>query len=338
MIKPNKLQKNDKVALVSLSSGIFGDENCKERLDRTINNLKTIFDIELVIMPNALKGSKYLYEHPEVRAKDLMDAFLDKDIKAIFTFTGGDDTIRLLPYIDFDIIKNNPKIFMGFSDTTINHFMMYKAGLISYYGPAAGVEFSLPNVEQENIDTVLNTLFKVNNNLELNHYLKYANDPLDWSTSILDIEKDEKGYELIQGSGIVTGKLLGGCIDTFNMMMGTNIWPEINEWKDKILFIETSDEQPDPSGIKRILYNMGVQGIFNNIKGILVGRPKNGKYYEEYNELLKEITRIFNAKDLPILSNCHFGHAWLWNIMPLGLEIKVDYDNKKICLNESSVK
>jgi muramoyltetrapeptide carboxypeptidase LdcA involved in peptidoglycan recycling len=82
-------------------------------------------------MPNALKGIKYLDEHPEARASDLMDAFRDKEIKAIFSAIGGDDSIRLLPYIDFDVIKNNPKIFTGFSDTTSNHMMMYKAGLVS---------------------------------------------------------------------------------------------------------------------------------------------------------------------------------------------------------------
>lgn len=62
-------------------------------------------------MPNALKGSKFVYEHPELRAKDLMDAFEDKTINGIFCAIGGDDSVRLLPYIDYDIIKNNPKIF-----------------------------------------------------------------------------------------------------------------------------------------------------------------------------------------------------------------------------------
>ena len=100
MIKPTNLNKGDKVALVSLSSGIFGEEKSKERLQRTINNLQNIFGLEVVIMPNALIGKENVYNHPELRAKDLMDAFKDDSIKAIFTLTGGDDTIRILPYID----------------------------------------------------------------------------------------------------------------------------------------------------------------------------------------------------------------------------------------------
>lgn len=72
-------------------------------------------------MPNALKGSEYLSKHPEARAKNFMDALKYKNIKGIICNIGGTDTIRLLPYIDFDIIKSNLKVFMGYSDTTVNH-------------------------------------------------------------------------------------------------------------------------------------------------------------------------------------------------------------------------
>ena len=337
MLKPESLKKGDKIALVSLSSGIFGEEECKERLERAIANIQNILGLEVVIMPNALIGKKEIYEHPELRAQDLMDAFKDEEIKAIWTLTGGDDTIRLLPYIDFEVIKNNPKIFIGFSDTTVNHFMMYKAGVTSFYGPAAGVEYSLINLPKEDIDTVINTLFEEKENIELKHYDTKADDPEDWSKGIT-IKEDKTGYEVIQGQGKVKGKLLGGCIDVFTMMMGTSIWPTKEEWKEKILFIETSDDKPEPNLVKYILYNMGVQGILNNINGILVGRPKDGKYYNEYNEVIKEVTRIFKRTDLPIISNCHFGHAWLWNMMPLGTEIEIDCDNKKLLLTESPVK
>ena len=110
MIKPKKLKRGDKVALVSLSSGLFGDSENKARLDRAINNLKNLLGVEVEIMPNALIGSKEVYEHPELRARDLMDAFKDPSIKAIFSLTGGFDTIRILPYIDFEVLKNNHKM------------------------------------------------------------------------------------------------------------------------------------------------------------------------------------------------------------------------------------
>ena len=135
MIKPQRLKKGDKVAIVSLSSGILGEKEIIHKYELGKKRLEEKFGLEVIAMKNTLKGIKYLYEHPEKRAEDLMEAFKDKSIKAIICAIGGDDTIRLLPYIDYDVIKNNPKIFMGFSDTTANHLMMYKAGLVSYYGP-----------------------------------------------------------------------------------------------------------------------------------------------------------------------------------------------------------
>ena len=102
MIKPNKLNKGDKVAVVSLSWGGLGDDNFIHKYDIAKERLEKEFGLELIAMPNALKGTKYVYEHPEARAKDLMDAFQDKSIKGIFCAIGGDDTIRLLPYINYD--------------------------------------------------------------------------------------------------------------------------------------------------------------------------------------------------------------------------------------------
>lgn len=93
-------------------------------------------------MPNSLKGEDHLYNNPQARADDLMTAFKDDSIKAIIANIGGDDSIRLLPYIDFDVIRENPKIFMGYSDTTISHLFCLKAGITSYYGPAILTDFA----------------------------------------------------------------------------------------------------------------------------------------------------------------------------------------------------
>ena len=93
-------------------------------------------------MPNTLKGSDYIYSHPEKRAEDLMSAFADSSIKAIISCIGGYESVRLLPYIDFGIIRNNPKIFLGYSDTTAVHMMCRKAGLSTFYGPSILAEFA----------------------------------------------------------------------------------------------------------------------------------------------------------------------------------------------------
>lgn len=337
MIKPKRLQKGDKVAIVSLSSGIIGEESNLYRYYDGKKVLEEIFGLEVVTMPNALKGKDWVSEHPKERAEDLMNAFKDDSIKAIITMTGGDDTVRLLPYIDYEVIKNNPKIFMGFSDTTANHFMMRKAGLISFYGPALAVEFSLSKLPLHLIDTINDTLFEKYEERELKHFGLYANDPLDWSERKLDIHNDDRGYVIVQGSGKVVGKLIGGCVEVLQMINGTSIWPKVDEWEGKILALETSEVQPEPDNLKWFLTCLGVQGVFDKLGGIIIGRPKEGKYESEYFKVVTKILKQFDRSDLPVLANCHFGHAWLWNILPLGAKIELDLDNKKITLKENVV-
>lgn len=122
MLKPQRLKKGDKIAIVSLSRGLLGMSFCKHELSIAIDRLKE-YGLEPVIMPNALKDMKYIEEHPEARASDLKDAFMDPSIKAIITAIGGIDTYKTIPYLMDDpefieAVKNTPKIFTGFSDTT----------------------------------------------------------------------------------------------------------------------------------------------------------------------------------------------------------------------------
>lgn len=139
MLKPERLRPGDKVAIVSLSRGMLGEKPFLHKYHLGKERLERDYGLRVVAMPNALKGIDCLYRHPEARAQDLMDAFRDPSIKAVFNAIGGDDTIRLLPCIDFRVLRNNPKIFTGFSDTTTNHFMLHKAGVptLSYLCPAA---------------------------------------------------------------------------------------------------------------------------------------------------------------------------------------------------------
>lgn len=115
MIKPERLRRGDKVAIVSLSSGMLGDKQFIHKYYLGKERLEEIFGLEVMPMPHALKGSSYLYEHPEKRAEDWMEACADSSIKAIITAIGGDDGVRLLPYVDFDVLRKYPKIFLGYS-------------------------------------------------------------------------------------------------------------------------------------------------------------------------------------------------------------------------------
>lgn len=286
MIKPKMLRKGDKIAIVSLSWGGLGDKNLIHKYYIAKERLENDFGLEVITMPNALKGTKYIYNHPEKRAEDLMNAFKDESIRGIFCAIGGDDTIRLLPYIDYEIIKNNPKIFMGYSDTTVNHFMMNKAGLVSFYGPSIMAEFGeYVKMFDYTKEAVKNILFNECKNYEIKSSEIWSSDYLDWDEKNINISKkfikELHGYEILQGSGVITGKILGGCIDVFPMIIGTEIWPTKEEWQDKILLIETSEDRPNPIYITYYLRNLGALGIFDAIKGIIVGKPQAEQYYEE---------------------------------------------------------
>lgn len=149
-----------------------------------------------------------------------------------------------------DYVKNHPKIFMGYSDTTVNHFMYYKAGVRSYYGPSVLMEFA------ENVDmhvytstAIWNTLFRTSKIGEIKSADRWTSKYLAWDISENNktprkMTKEEHGHELLEGAGKVEGQLLGGCIEVLDWLRGTEIWPCKDQWKDKILFLETSEEQP----------------------------------------------------------------------------------------------
>lgn len=347
MIKPEHLKKGDKVAIISLSRGLLGESWAIHKLNIAKERLEKDFGLQVVVMPNALKGVKYLDEHPEARASDLMDAFHDKSIKAIFNAIGGDDTIRLLPYIDYEVIKNNPKIFTGFSDTTVNHFMMHKAGLVSYYGASVMNNFSeYVKINDYTKDALINTLFDPKPRLDIKPSKKesFAKDIVRWGEADMHTARkfypNKRGYEVINGKSKVKGELLGGCIETFTYLIGTPLWPTLEEWKGKILMLENSDDEDIPFAlVEWILRNLEAQGIFNVIKGVIIGKYPFEDKTEEYKQTFKKII-VDEGKhaNLPIIYNVNFGHAEPIGVMPLGVKCELDCDNKTITLLEPATK
>src|SRR5690349_9033618 len=140
MIKPRKLNPGDKIATVSPSWG--GPSVFPHRYQAGVQELQDEFGLQVVEMPNTLRDADWLARNPQARADDLIQAFADPSINGIFATIGGDDSIRLLPFMDLKVIRDNPKVFLGYSDTTITHLVCYKAGLVSFYGPSIMVEFA----------------------------------------------------------------------------------------------------------------------------------------------------------------------------------------------------
>lgn len=354
LIKPKSLKKGDKVAVVSLSSGILGEDFVKHQLDLGLKRIRE-FGLIPVVMPNALKGIEYLKNHPEDRAQDLKDAFYDKSIKGIICAIGGNDTYRTLPYLledkDFiNSVQDNPKLFTGFSDTTINHLMFYKLGMVTFYGP--NFLCDLAELDEEMLPYTRKSFLKYfeNNNEDfIESSDVWYEERKDFSLKALGTSRvkhiEKKGYEVLQGEGKFNGRLLGGCLESlYNMLTQDRcedekaicekygLFPELDEWKNKILFIETCEEKPIPEKFEKELTALKNTGIFDVISGIIVGKPQDEKYYNEYKEVYN---RVIENKNLPILYNVNFGHAYPRCIIPYGIEAEVDLDKKEIRLKES---
>lgn len=345
MIKPERLKRGDRVAIVSLSSGILGEPWAIHKLAIARERLERDYGLSVTVMPNALKGVEYLDAHPEARAADLMDAFRDKSIRAVFSAIGGDDTIRLLPYIDFNVLRDNPKIFTGFSDTTTNHMMMFKAGLMSYYGASIMTNFSeYVRINDYTAAMIRDTLFEPKDRLVIPsapYWYDDEDEKIWWSEENVNVLRpyhpEEIGYEVIQGSGIAEGELLGGCLDTFIELLGTSLWPTKEQWTGKLLFVETSEMDMSCDLLSWILRNLAAQGIFDVINGILVGKPARRSKYEPYKEVYRKVVgREAKRPDLPILYNVNIGHAEPIGVLPIGAKCRLNADRKELILLEKA--
>lgn len=352
MVKPQNLNKGDKIAIVSLSRGLLGMPFCKHELDIGIRRLKE-FGLEPVIMPNALKDLEYIEKHPEARAADLKQAFMDDSIKAIITAIGGDDTYKTIPYLMEDnefieAVRNNPKIFTGFSDTTNNHLMLNRIGLSTFYGPCLMADIAeLDNEMLPYTKTYFEKYFMNENSYEITPSPVWYSDRKNYDIEQVGkprvMHKEMHGFETLNGSGVVTGKLYGGCLESiYDALTGAmfedqpkiyekyKIFPTEEEWMEKILFLETCELMPPPEELEKMLIELKNRKIFNLVKGIIVGKPMNEKYYDEYKDVYK---KVFSDLETPILYNINFGHSVPRCIIPYDAEATIDYDNQRIFIN-----
>lgn len=230
-----------------------------------------------------------------------MAAFSDTSIKGIFSCIGGEESIRMLPYIDFNIIKNNPKIFIGYSDTTVSHFICLKGNLSSFYGASLLAELA------ENIKIfdytahwLKKVLFDTSPIGQIPAAKEWTGERIEWFESNSSISKNmikNKGYEFLQGGeGIIEGLLIGGgCMEVLEMIKGTTLWPSNDVFKDAILFFETSENMTHPTYVEYWLRNYGTQGILQNSKAIIFGKPYQEKYYKEYKNVIMKIIYQLSA-------------------------------------------
>ncbi len=340
------------VAIISLSHGTAGEDFARHEIELGISRLKN-YGLKVKFMDNALKGHDYLKAHPEKRAEDLIQAFSDNEVDMILCAIGGDDTYRLIPYLfKNDELKNavSEKIFLGFSDTTANHFMLNKVGLNTFYGQS----FLADICELEN--NILPYTGKYFEELITTGTIKEITPSDLWYENRTDFSKEQmgtplkkhknRGFELLQGKGVFSGKIFGGCIETlFDMYTGEwykdspelcrkyGLFPNMNFWKGRILLLESSEMKPAPEKYKESLITLKNTGIFDVISGIIVGKPAEEVYYEEYKKVLIE---VIGNPSLPIVYNVNVGHALPRCIIPFGVDATVDTIEQKITFKQKS--
>ncbi len=339
--KPQKLRPGDKVATVSLSWGGAGDEQIRWRYQQGKNRLEQEFGLQVVEMEHTLAGSDYIYKHPQKRAEDLMKAFADPEIKGIIACIGGIESIRMLPYIDFEVIANNPKIFMGYSDSTTTHLMCYKAGISSIYGPTLLVDFA-ENVTMDSytVEYIKKTLFESEPVGIVPPSKHWTSEHLPWIIENKNIARKympNSGYELLQGKGCVTGRLIGGCVEVFDMLKGTELFPENEAFENAILFFETSEDKPPEWYLEVALRIYGMNGYLDQVSGIIFGKPYEEAYYEEYNQAIKKVLAEFGLEELPVLVNMSFGHTEPKFCLPYGVLAEINCENKSFSILEAAV-
>lgn len=339
-----------KIGIVSLSSGVLGEDFVAHEVKIGIERLKE-YGIEVEFLPNSKKGIEFIKNSPEARAKDLIKAFKDDSIDMILCAIGGDDTYRLLPYL----FENNElekvakqKIFLGFSDTTINHLMLNKVGIKTFYGQAFLPDIcELSNEMLPYSKYFFEELINTGKIKEIYPSDVWYNEREDFSEKAIGISMEEhhnSGFELLRGNSKFEGKILGGCLDSIFNIFDTpryedtvylcqkyNLFPSLNEWENKILLLETSEEKPKPELFRKMILKLQEYGIFDVISGLIIGKPQNEEYYNEYKQIILDEIR---NKNLSIVYNINIGHSTPRCIIPFGVNAKVDIERQIIEFKE----
>ncbi|UXV34771.1 LD-carboxypeptidase [Staphylococcus sp. IVB6181] len=342
LIVPKHLKRGDTVALISPSSGVVGESFVQYRVQTAIDRLKTVFGLKVKVMPNALKGLDFVYRHPEKRADDIHQALLDEEVKALITFIGGEEFMRIVPFLDEKLIQQYPKIFMGYSDATSIHLKFFKAGVRSYYGPAVLTDFAEHiEMDEYTTDHIFKTLFanQIIGNIDTAPY--YRQFGLKWGKQSRFVSRpkiENTGYEVINGNGIAEGKLIGGCFEVLNNLRGTSVFPEIEAFENSILFVENSESQLPPYFLKQALRSFIYMGIFDKISGVIIGKPQKIEQAQMIKTIWQDVLKENGYDDLIVMFNASFGHNEPKCILPYGAQAVLNTEMPSFSISEQGCK
>jgi muramoyltetrapeptide carboxypeptidase LdcA involved in peptidoglycan recycling len=345
VIKPRKLRPGDTVAAISLSWG--GAATFPRRYEAGKKQFQEEFGVHVIEARHALRDAAWLEKNPKARADDLMEAFADHRVAGIVSVIGGNESMRLWPYLDFDIITSNPKVFLGYSDTTVSHLACLRAGLVSFYGPAFMAGFAenggmFPYM----VESVRRTIFSSDQIGQIKQNMQgWTVERLNWASP----ENQERRRQLnpstawrfLQGGGRVQGLLVGGCLEVLAMLRGTPLWPTPELLEGAILFFETSEEGLPPEFVKRELRSLAAMGVLRQLSGMLFARPGGAvspDMFPGYDEaILGVLAGEEGLTDMPVVTNMDFGHTDPMFVLPYGVMAEIDCDKQTLSISENAV-
>jgi muramoyltetrapeptide carboxypeptidase len=309
-LKPRKLNRKDLIGIISPASSP-DDLSLIEKGIKYIEGL----GYRTIVGKNVGKYRGYLAGTDEERISDIYEMFVNKKVKAVFCLRGGYGASRLLDKIDFKLIRNNPKIFVGFSDITALHLaFLQKSGLITFAGPMVVSNFAkdLSHYTEEYFWQSINSNKK--------------SGKIIWSNK-------EKPKSITPGKAV--GKIIGGNLAVFNSLLGTAYLPNL---KDKILFVEDVNE--NPYKIDRMLNQLKLNKVFKKVKGIILGSFVDCVEQDQNKKTLtlKEIfTDYLSELRIPVISGFPHGHNRDLITVPVGINVKMNASKGYIEFSESGV-
>ncbi len=316
LIKPARLKAGDTVGLIAPASAAFEPKTIREGVE-TLQSL----GFKVKTGKHIKEKYGYLAGSDEARVADLHDMFKDDELKAIVALRGGYGSMRLLNLIDYDLIRNHPKIFIGYSDiTSLNLAIHQQTGLVTFHGPVAISSFS--TYTQENF-------WKVLGSTEVPGEIKHPNPA--------NLLRPTAHLNTIR-PGKATGKLIGGNLTLFTALLGT---PYGVETTDAILFLEETGEEP--YDVDRMLTQLLLATKFDHVAGVVFDKcpdcqPSDYKPAFSSSFSLEEVLDDrLGQLQCPVLYGLNVGHEADKPTLPMGIQVTLDADRKVLVLEEAAV-
>ncbi|RAK99255.1 S66 peptidase family protein [Aspergillus ibericus CBS 121593] len=349
-ILPKALRQGDTIALISPSARL------NDLLPRSLARGKAFLEslgFPIKIIYTSLPPSTTITESIHVRSEELHSAFSDPSIAAIICTIGGAHANELLPFLNYDLIRSHPKIFLGYSDTTFLHYAIEsRTGLRTFYGPSILTDFSdHPSPIPFTVDHFLHVLSATSG--PVGPLPRSSIGTAEHSEFLYGNDESTTPRTLIQAPswrwlrpGCATGRLYGGTVSCVVRLQGTPYAPP--SWEDKILFLESAmgDSLTHPYSVGQFrssLVDLALSGALGQIRGLVVGR---GYKYDEkmQDELAGVIVEVLDTivgrgqkVEIPILMNVDFGHTSPFLTLPVGARVRVDAERDEVVVLEAGV-